>query len=1143
MKMTKKILSLLLALLLVPGVCVVAPVTAGAEETGKAIRFVKNGVLDDISGAYNSIIWFGNYRQSSDGNGGFNNDPIKWEILDTVDNSKLFLLSTYNLDLHVYVVNSFPITWEQCNLRFWLNTYITQEQYDLGVPLRSHFMDDAFSLAEIAAIAETEVKNDPDPFYNTPGGNDTTDYVFPLSYNEASLLRFYNASVSRKAQLTEYAADRAVSLGVDSSVASAGQYYKYWLRSPGSNPYKATIITEDGSFSEENTTSGTVAVRPALKLNTNAILFTSAAENGKTGNGALKEIADYNGSDWKMTLLDESRNFSVAQTAVSAMPRERLSMAYTGATVGDNEYISAILTDSEGNAVYYGRLAQPAQTDGTLNFSVPAGISEGNYTLKFFNEQYNGDYKTDYASAFVDIPLTVTYPNTLYLVQNGAVDGVFGAQQTNVWFGNYQQSNSCEFVSPAEPIKWRVLSNSDGRLLLLADQRLDRVPYNTSSGDAVTWETGTLRAWLNNNSNNPYGDSFIGTASSSGEIAVIAETQLQNPDNPVYGTSGGNDTVDKIFLLSVADATNTDYGFTDANTRVASSTAYAGTGGHNGPGVYIVVTIDGSPGPSWWLRTPGGSSDSVAYVDSKGGVRCDGYPENNIYNLVRPALNVDLNSVLFTSAATGGKPGGGELTRIDKRSTPEWKLTLLDENRDFTVSQTEVSAMPGKTVSLTYSGASVGNKEYVSVILADTDGKALYYGRLAQPTEANGTVSFTVPEDLPEGSYTLKAFSEQYNGDYKTDYASAFADVTLKAGADGERITGVAIDENGHLIISFANGGVSDLGKVTGENGSDGQDGQNGQDGQDGNDGEDGITPQLKIGDDNYWYVSYDNGTNWECLNIKATGENGHDGTNGSNGHDGNDGQDGVGIKDVKIDEDGNLIVTLTNDREFNLGKITGENGANGSDGTDGQNGADGKTPSLRINAETLEWEVSYDDGATWTSLGIKATGEAGQNGNDGQNGADGKDGEDGKDAPTITGMHYNDNGELIVTMSDGTEINAGKPSGSDETEKPVVTISGYEASRSVDYGTQITFHASADSIPDGCEIHFFLNGEDQGSSDTLTVNATGNFNVCAKLMKGDSTLSESKTEKVTVKSDFFSRIIAFFKKLFNANAFIIDQK
>ncbi|MBR4767055.1 MAG: hypothetical protein IK085_09885, partial [Clostridia bacterium] len=725
--MTKKIISLLLSVIMVLGVCAVSPVTAGAEETGKTIRFVKNGNADFIKGAQQNNIWFGHYQQSSDGNGGFNVDPIKWRVLLNSEN-KLFLLSDTGLEGMAYNnTNITDVEWETCTLRKWLNGY---DGYT------DNFISRAFSGKESAAIAETTVINSVN-FYNLEsfGGNDTTDKVYLLSLAEAinTRLGFENTaeeSDTRKALITNY-------MNPEGHLIRSS----WWLRSPGADNRTAAAADHgNGQLYYQGFSVVLVkSVRPVLNLNLNAVLFASAAENGKAGNGALKEIADYSGSDWKMTLLDESRNFSVAQTAVSAMPGERLSMVYTGATVGDNEYISAILTDAEGNAVYYGRLAQPAQTDGTLKFSMPAGIPEGNYTLKLFNEQYNGDYKTDYASAFVDIPLTITYPDTLYLVQNGETDGIFGAQQSSVWFGNYQQSNSCEFVYPAEPIKWRVLSNSDGRLLLLADQKLDRVPYNTSSGDAVTWETGTLRAWLNNNSNNPYGDSFIGTAFSSGEIAVIAETQLQNPDNPVYGTSGGNDTVDKLFLLSVADATNTDYGFTDANTRVASGTFYAGTGGHNGPGAYVVLILDGSPGPSWLLRTPGGSSDSVAYVDSKGGVRCDGYPKDSIYNLVRPALNVDLNSVLFTSAATGGKPDGGELTRIDKRSTPEWKLTLLDENRDFTVSQTEVSAMPGKTVSLTYSGASVGNKEYVSVILADTDGKALYYGRLAQPAEANGT--------------------------------------------------------------------------------------------------------------------------------------------------------------------------------------------------------------------------------------------------------------------------------------------------------------------------------------------------------------------------------------------------------------------
>ena len=129
--------------------------------------------------------------------------------------------------------------------------------------------------------------------------------------------------------------------------------------------------------------------------------------------------------------------------------------------------------------------------------------------------------------------------------------------------------------------------------------------------------------------------------------------------------------------------------------------------------------------------------------------------------------------------------------------------------------------------------------------------------------------------------------------------------------------------------------------------------------------------------------------------------------------------------------------------------------------------------------------------------------------------------------------------------MSDGTEINAGKPNASEEqaAEKPAVTIAGYLASRNVDYGAQITFHATADNVPDGYEIHFFLNGEDQGASDTLTVNATDSFDVCAKLVKGSSIIAESQTEKVSVDNSFFGRIVAFFKKLFNSKAFIIDQK
>ena len=89
-----------------------------------------------------------------------------------------------------------------------------------------------------------------------------------------------------------------------------------------------------------------------------------------------------------------------------------------------------------------------------------------------------------------------------------------------------------------------------------------------------------------------------------------------------------------------------------------------------------------------------------------------------------------------------------------------------------------VSAAPDDTVTLNYKGATTGKNEYISVILADNNG-AQYYGRVAQPTAEIGTVEIKIPSDIAPGDYTMKVFSEQYNGDCKTDLASAFADVTL----------------------------------------------------------------------------------------------------------------------------------------------------------------------------------------------------------------------------------------------------------------------------------------------------------------------------------------------------------------------------
>ena len=182
---------------------------------------------------------------------------------------------------------------------------------------------------------------------------------------------------------------------------------------------------------------------------------------------------------------------------------------------------------------------------------------------------------------------------------------------------------------------------------------------------------------------------------------------------------------------------------------------------------------------AWWLRSPGSNKYNVAVVRSDGSVQYSGFSVLifNNHRTVRPAFNLNLNSVLFASAAVGGKPDGG-LTPIPEYSGNEWKLTLLDSRRNFAVTEKTVSAVPDDTVTLNYKGATTGKNEYISVILADNNG-AQYYGRVAQPTAKSGRVEIKIPSDIAPGDYTMKVFSEQYNGDCKTDLASAFADVTL----------------------------------------------------------------------------------------------------------------------------------------------------------------------------------------------------------------------------------------------------------------------------------------------------------------------------------------------------------------------------
>jgi|GEM_PF-1959403 len=148
-------------------------------------------------------------------------------------------------------------------------------------------------------------------------------------------------------------------------------------------------------------------------------------------------------------------------------------------------------------------------------------------------------------------------------------------------------------------------------------------------------------------------------------------------------------------------------------------------------------------------------------------------------------------------------------------------------------------------------------------------------------------------------------------------------------GKDGVGIKSVLVNEQGKLVVTLTNDIVIDCGTVQGPQGETGPQGPQGNPGKDSEDGADGITPQIKIGEDNYWYISYDNGATWASLGVKATG-------------------------------------------------------ADGEQGPAGENGINGTTPQLRIGEDNY-WYVSYDNGTTWTSLGVKATGSNGAQGTPGK--------------------------------------------------------------------------------------------------------------------------------------------------------------
>ena len=182
---------------------------------------------------------------------------------------------------------------------------------------------------------------------------------------------------------------------------------QWWTRSSNEvYGYGSWTIHPDGRSGSALNVDYDAAVRPAMELDLSSVLFISAAEHGKVAD-LTTPIAEYAGDEWKLTLHDSDRDDFTAKTVL--VNGSVLEVEYKNAKVGDNEYISAVIKDADGSISRYTRVVQ---LDGTTNGTRGrvaidlTGIDMTGKTLCVFNEQFNGDHKTDYAGALREVKLT-----------------------------------------------------------------------------------------------------------------------------------------------------------------------------------------------------------------------------------------------------------------------------------------------------------------------------------------------------------------------------------------------------------------------------------------------------------------------------------------------------------------------------------------------------------------------------------------------------------------------------------------------------------------------------------------------------------------------------------------------------------------
>ena len=363
--MKKRILSILLCLCM--AACML-PTVAFAADTGKAIQLGTDALSKKVNTATAPTVYFGQDH---------GNNPGAWRVIGydgtdvTSAQGDMTLLAANNMDLSKFGASN---AYADSDLKEAIDTLAGKLTTEENAAVKKRTLTSGnYDEANTDCVAGSAVSN---------------AVFWPLSSKEA-------IAVNNDLRI------------LNKEYPNWAMYY-WWLRSPGETPFSAAFVHGSGKvcYYGEHYALVEYGVRPAFNLNLNSVLFISAAEHGKVAD-LTTPIAEYAGDEWKLTLHDSDRDDFTAKTVL--VNGSVLEVEYKNAKVGDNEYISAVIKDADGSISRYTRVVQlDGTTNGTRGRAAIdlTGIDMTGKTLCVFNEQFNGNHKTDYAGALREVKLT-----------------------------------------------------------------------------------------------------------------------------------------------------------------------------------------------------------------------------------------------------------------------------------------------------------------------------------------------------------------------------------------------------------------------------------------------------------------------------------------------------------------------------------------------------------------------------------------------------------------------------------------------------------------------------------------------------------------------------------------------------------------